>query len=193
MFLKNASSLAYKEKPKYEALKDILLSGLAQKGASYNGMLDFTATKSIGGGCVGSPRKAYSPKPAAAKQVKEVTESRLENKELAYRRKATVGMKSSQVQEKQMLAGLNKPLQTEVENTEPLQRTYLHKTSPKTEDKCIENGWTFPPVCQPKGFQMLTSPAACINSEPVLHEELYQYLIAIAVLFFLIFLALYFL
>uniref|UniRef100_A0ABM5FCN2 non-specific serine/threonine protein kinase n=2 Tax=Pogona vitticeps TaxID=103695 RepID=A0ABM5FCN2_9SAUR len=191
-FLKNVSSLAYDEKPEYETLKKILLSGLEQKRPCYNGVLDLTTTKSTRGGCAGNPRKADLPKPAA-KQVKEMKESRLENKELTYRRKAAVGKKSGQVQEKQMLAGVNKPLQIEVENTEPPYSTYPYKSFQKTEDKCIENGVTFPPVCQPERLQKLTSPTACRNSEPGLHETLYQYVIAIVILVFLIFLALYFL
>lgn len=44
-FLKNASELAYKEKPDYEALKKILLDGLEHKGVCCNGALNFAAAE----------------------------------------------------------------------------------------------------------------------------------------------------
>ncbi|XP_042325013.1 serine/threonine-protein kinase VRK2 isoform X3 [Sceloporus undulatus] len=112
MLLENASNLAYSEKPDYEILKKILLSGLEHKGILYNGMLDFTTNEGTPDEGAANHRKADLPKPGP-KQVKEMKESKLENKELAHHRKATAVMKSSQVHKKQMLDGLNKPLQTE--------------------------------------------------------------------------------
>lgn len=69
------------------------------------------------------------------------------------------------------------------EKKEPPSGTCLFQ---KTEEKSIQNGTTYPPVCQP-----LSSSSMC--STPVLSEELYQYVIAIVVLLVLIPLSLYFL
>ncbi|XP_061481760.1 serine/threonine-protein kinase VRK2 isoform X2 [Rhineura floridana] len=112
-FLKNMFDLAYNEKPKYEALKKILLNGLEHKGISSNGTLNFSAAKSTLNESAANRKKADLPKPTP-RQVKEVKESKLENKELSSHRKTIVGMKSSQVQDEWMLAGLNEQLQAEV-------------------------------------------------------------------------------
>ncbi|KAJ6667058.1 hypothetical protein lerEdw1_019061 [Lerista edwardsae] len=176
-FLMNARDLQYDEKPNYELLKKILLSGLKHKGIHYNGPLDFTTAKSTLHEHTANHKKAALPK-----QEKETKESGLKNEELAYRRKATVGRKSSQTEGEQMLAKLHPPIQTEVER-KPVQRMYLPKTFQKTEEKSIENGFTHSSVSQ----HLTTSSA-----HSIIQEELYQYAIAIIVLLLLIYLSLYF-
>lgn len=52
------------------------------------------------------------PKPVP-RQVKDEKGKEFESKDLSYRRRAAVGMKSSQGQDEQMLAGLSKQLQNE--------------------------------------------------------------------------------
>ncbi|XP_062826334.1 serine/threonine-protein kinase VRK2 isoform X2 [Anolis carolinensis] len=209
MLLENVSNLAYHEKPDYEVLKKILLSGLEHKGISYNGMLDFTTDQGTPNKRAANHRKADLPK-----QVRDVKENILENKELSCHRKATAVMKSSQVHNKRMLAGLNKPLQTEEEK---LSTTKKRKTSNgyytssemivenshaahmsagpsrKIEENSIENEGIHAAVYQPEDFQPLTSSPACRMAQPERRDGLYRYVISIPVLLLLIFLSLYFL
>ncbi|XP_042325004.1 serine/threonine-protein kinase VRK2 isoform X2 [Sceloporus undulatus] len=192
MLLENASNLAYSEKPDYEILKKILLSGLEHKGILYNGMLDFTTNEGTPDEGAANHRKADLPKPGP-KQVKEMKESKLENKELAHHRKATAVMKSSQVHKKQMLDGLNKPLQTEEESREQSRSTYLRRSFQRSEEKSIENGDIPSAVYQPEIVWASSSSSVCRTSQPEPYQELYQYVIAIAVLLLLILLSLCFL
>ncbi|XP_053102506.1 serine/threonine-protein kinase VRK2 isoform X2 [Hemicordylus capensis] len=207
-FLENVRDLPYSEEPKYDVLKEILLSSLERRGIRYHGPLAFTAAQSTPREYAANQRKAALPKPTPM-QVRDVKESKLESKELAYRRKAAVGIKSSQAQDQRIQAGLNKPLQTEVERTEP-----LHKTFQKIEDHSVGNGFAYSPVGQQSCYQTRTSSFSdCSTSSPVLNEdgyyqssssvpntsspvlseELKQYIIAIAVLIVFIFFAWFFL
>ncbi|XP_060105495.1 serine/threonine-protein kinase VRK2 [Heteronotia binoei] len=178
-FLKNACELAYDEKPDYEMLKKILLSGLEHRGRCYD-PFSFIAVTSGLIEHAANPRKPdlskLTPKPG-----KEAKENKQENKKLAYRRKVTVGTQDEQLQPQ-----ASKPLQTEEREEPPPGMCIGRRTFQEIEEKSIQNGITYPPTCQP-----LPSSSTC--STPVLHEEMYQYIIAIVILLLLIPLSLYFL
>ncbi|NWV61116.1 VRK2 kinase, partial [Malurus elegans] len=63
MFLAGVYSLAYDEKPKYQALKKILLDGLESSGMRYDGPLEFsTAAASARNRCAAKVNKVRLPK-----------------------------------------------------------------------------------------------------------------------------------
>ncbi|XP_054846308.1 serine/threonine-protein kinase VRK2 [Eublepharis macularius] len=180
-FLENASKLTYEGKPEYEMLKKILSSGLEHRGHCYD-PINFTTVTSALTEYAAIPRKTNLPK-LTPKPVKEAKENKQENKNLAYQRKATVG-----TQDEPLQAQLSKPLQTQEERKESLLRTdVFYKTFQKVEEKSIQNGTVFLPVCQP------LSTTNSEGSASVLSEELYLYIKAIVVLLLLILLSLYFL
>ncbi|CAI5771361.1 serine/threonine-protein kinase VRK2 isoform X2 [Podarcis lilfordi] len=216
-FLKNASDLAYKEKPDYEALRKILLDGLEHKGVCCNGALNFTAAKRPPNESAAKHKKVDLPKPVP-RQVKDEKGKEFESKDLSYRRRAAVGMQSSQGQDEQMLAGLSKQLQNEAPaetggkpagaTTDVYRRKLVKKSREpqpicntfwQIEEKFIGNGVTYSEAFQPQRFQTSTSSSICSTLESGLHEasglrkELYQYMMTIIVLFFLILLSVYFL
>ncbi|XP_048373957.1 serine/threonine-protein kinase VRK2 isoform X2 [Sphaerodactylus townsendi] len=179
-FLEKVSNLAYNETPQYEMLKKILLSGLEHRGRCYD-PFNFTTVTSTLTEHTSNPKKTDLPKPTP-KPGKEAKEIKQENKGLPYQRKAIVRRQDEQLQ-----AQVSKPLQSQVASKEPPSGTCLfHKTFQKVEEKSIQNGITYSPVCQP-----LSSSSRWSN--PVLSEELYRYIIAIVVLLLLILLSLYFL
>ncbi|KAL8185097.1 UNVERIFIED_CONTAM: hypothetical protein K2H54_038066 [Gekko kuhli] len=177
-FLKNASELAYDEKPGYEMLKRVLSSGLEHRGHCYP--FSFITVTSALTEHAAKPRKTDLPK-LTPKPGKETKENKQENKKLACQRKAP-----ARTEDEQLLATVSKPLQTKERKEPPPGTCLFHKKFQKIEEKSMQNGITNPPVCQP-----LPSSSEC--STPVLSEELYQYIIAIVVLLLLIPLSLYYL
>ncbi|XP_015276688.1 PREDICTED: serine/threonine-protein kinase VRK2 [Gekko japonicus] len=137
-FLKTASELAYDEKPEYEMMKKILLSGLEQRGHCYDPFSVITVTSALTEHAA-KPRKTDLPKltPKPGKETKE-------NKKLAYQRKAPV-----RTQDEQLQVQVSKPLQTQERKEPPPEMCLFHKNFQKIEEKSMQNGITYPPVCQP--------------------------------------------
>ncbi|KAK9412203.1 serine/threonine-protein kinase VRK2 [Crotalus adamanteus] len=190
-FLKNVSNLAYDEKPQYEILRKILLNDLEQKGICYKETLDLTSVQTSLNECTIHHRKAHLLMPTL-KQVKG-QESQLENKEFFNLRKATVQMKSSQIQDKPELVRLNKFTQTSMDNIKSLPWTYSCNTFQNLQENCRENEFRYSAIHQTECVQTLTSSSTRCPSQIGLHGKMFQYIVAIVVLFFLIMLSLYYL
>ncbi|XP_063157282.1 serine/threonine-protein kinase VRK2 isoform X2 [Candoia aspera] len=136
IFLKNVFNLAYDEKPQYETLRKILLSGLEHKGICYNETPNLTTVQT---------------------SLNECT---------TYHRK---------------------------DNIKPLPWTDSCSYFQNAEENCRETGVTYSAVYQPECIHTLTSSSICSTSQIGLHEELFQYIVAIVVLLLLVLLSLYFL
>uniref|UniRef100_A0A8C5SGJ1 non-specific serine/threonine protein kinase n=1 Tax=Laticauda laticaudata TaxID=8630 RepID=A0A8C5SGJ1_LATLA len=190
-FLKNVSNLTYDEKPQYKILRKIFFNGLEQKGICYKETLDLTSVQSTLNKCTIHHRKAHLLMPTL-EQVKG-QESQLENKEFFNLRKATAQMKSSQIQDKPVLVRLYKFTGTSMDNVKPLPYADSCSSFQSFEENCRENGVTYSIVHQPECVQSLSSTSTCCPSQIGLNGKLFQYIVAIVVLVFLIMLSLYFL
>uniref|UniRef100_A0A8D0CF83 non-specific serine/threonine protein kinase n=1 Tax=Salvator merianae TaxID=96440 RepID=A0A8D0CF83_SALMN len=203
-FLQIAFKLEYDEKPNYPALKKILLGPM--KDTCFNGTLECATTKKPRREFTANLRKVDLQK-STPKQEKE-KEDKLESRELPYHRTAHTRNKSTPVQKEQVPSEWKNGFQSEMpgefgrksptapsdvykrnigkESTESLLRPCIHHPFQTLKEQSVENTVTHSPVGQPEPLQTLSNSARFNTLQPVLREELYQYMIAIAVLLLLI-------
>ncbi|KAK0684377.1 VRK2 kinase, partial [Pygoscelis papua] len=123
-FLARVYGLAYDEKPKYQALKKILLDGLESSGTRYDGPLEFSTAARARNHCAAEVSKVCAPKPMP-KRVQQ-NHKKMEGEECICQNKACTGVTGKQLQDKEKPSKLNGMLH----QTEP-QQVHLLKPSPK--------------------------------------------------------------
>ncbi|XP_075003881.1 serine/threonine-protein kinase VRK2 isoform X6 [Calonectris borealis] len=134
MYLACVSGLAYDEKPKYQALKKILLDGLKSSGTRYDGPLEFSAAACTRNHCAAKVSRVCLPKPMP-KPVQQ-KQKKMEGEEYTCQNRACTGVTGKQLQDEEKPSKLNRMLhQTEPQqHTELLsvhQQVHLPKPSPK--------------------------------------------------------------
>ncbi|XP_009317862.1 PREDICTED: serine/threonine-protein kinase VRK2 [Pygoscelis adeliae] len=123
-FLARVYGLAYDEKPKYQALKKILLDGLESSGTRYDGPLEFSPAARARNHCAAKVSKVCAPKPMP-KRVQQ-NHKKMEGEERICQNKACTGVTGKQLQDEEKQSKLNGMLH----QTEP-QQVRLLKPSPK--------------------------------------------------------------
>ncbi|XP_075003877.1 serine/threonine-protein kinase VRK2 isoform X2 [Calonectris borealis] len=124
MYLACVSGLAYDEKPKYQALKKILLDGLKSSGTRYDGPLEFSAAACTRNHCAAKVSRVCLPKPMP-KPVQQ-KQKKMEGEEYTCQNRACTGVTGKQLQDEEKPSKLNRMLH----QTEP-QQVHLPKPSPK--------------------------------------------------------------
>ncbi|NXI73386.1 VRK2 kinase, partial [Anseranas semipalmata] len=123
-FLASVYGLAYDEKPKYQALKKILLDGLESSGTRYDGPLEFSTAGRTRNHCAAAVSTVCLPK-SVPKPVQQ-KQKKMEGEEYSCQNKACTGVTGRQRQEEEKPSNLNRtPPQTEP------QQVHLPKPSPK--------------------------------------------------------------
>nr|XP_010301189.1 PREDICTED: LOW QUALITY PROTEIN: serine/threonine-protein kinase VRK2 [Balearica regulorum gibbericeps] len=132
-FLACVYGLAYDEKPKYQALKKILLDGLESSGTRYDGPLEFSATAGTQNHCAAKVSKGRLPKPTP-KPVQQ-KQKMMEGEEYVCQNKACTGVTGKQLQDEEKPSKLNRVRH----QTQPQQVHFL-KPSPKPAQQTQNTG-----------------------------------------------------
>ncbi|NXE75705.1 VRK2 kinase, partial [Cochlearius cochlearius] len=123
-FLACVYGLAYDEKPKYQALKKILLGGLEASGTRYDSPLEFSAAACPRNHCAAKVSKVCLPKPMP-KPVKQ-KQKKMEGEEYICQNTARTGVTGKQLRDEEKPSKLTRMLR----QPEPRQ-VHLPKPSPK--------------------------------------------------------------
>ncbi|NXL60103.1 VRK2 kinase, partial [Chordeiles acutipennis] len=123
-FLACVYGLAYDEKPKYQALKKILLEGLESSGTRYDGPLEFSAAACTQNHRAGRAAKVRLPRPMP-KPVQQ-KQKKMEGEEHFCQNKACTGVTGKQLHDEEKPSQLNRLLH----QTEP-QQVHSPTPSPK--------------------------------------------------------------
>ncbi|NXS69468.1 VRK2 kinase, partial [Pandion haliaetus] len=133
-FLACVYGLAYDEKPKYQALKKILLDGLESSGTRYDGPLEFSAAACTRTRCAAKVSKVHLPKPMP-KPV-QLKQKKMEGEEYVCQNKACTGVTGKQLQDEEKPSKLNRMLhQTEPQQVR-LPKPVQQKQNTVKEEEC---------------------------------------------------------
>ncbi|KAM6367848.1 serine/threonine-protein kinase VRK2 isoform 2-T2 [Alca torda] len=117
-FLACVYGLAYDEKPKYQALKKILLDGLKSSGTDYDGPLEFSTAARTRNRSAAEVSKVSLPKPMP-KPVQQKPK-KLEGEGSICQNKACTGVRGKQLQDEEKASKLKRILhQTEPQQVPP--------------------------------------------------------------------------
>ncbi|NXI92169.1 VRK2 kinase, partial [Psophia crepitans] len=137
-FLACVYGLAYDEKPKYQALKKILLDGLESSGTRYDGPLEFSAAAGTRNHCAAKVSKVRLPKPTP----KPVQQKKMEGDEYVHPNKGCTGVTDKQLQDKEepskLHRTLHQPEPQQVRSLKPSLKPALQKqkTGKEEESHC---------------------------------------------------------